>query len=90
MLWGVVAILISLIFAANIERIRHKPELLRTGFMVAFTRSPVLMYYRRGETQEQIAHLLAENEQIRRKYIIECYIWCILLFICGILLLILN
>ena len=90
MIWGIGTVIVSLFFAFNIERIRCKPELLRSGFMVAFTRSPVLMYYRRGETQKQIAQMLAENEHIRKKYIVECYIWCGILFSSGIALIALN
>lgn len=90
MIWGALSILIGIIGVFDTEKVRKNPELLRSGAKVAFTRSPVLLYYRKGQTQEELGLLLAENKHIRKKYIIERYTWCVVLFITGITLIVLN
>lgn len=82
MIWGIIAIALSLYLVINTERVRRRPGLFRTGFMIGHTRSLVLLWYFSGR-REEVPEALATDTNLRRKYILECYLWSIFGFICG-------
>lgn len=83
MIWGITALLISIHYTISIERVKRNPELFRSHFMVAYTRSPVLAWYFRGRRKDA-ANALADDPVLRRKYIIECYLWNLLLVVSSV------
>jgi hypothetical protein len=89
MLWGILFIIIGLVGLVGTERVRRNPELLRKGYMVRFT-SIVLLIYATRQSNEELCNTLAENASIRKKYLIETYIYGAIGLISGVTLLILN
>ena len=90
MIWGIIFVIIGVAGLVNTERVRRQPHLLRNGYMVRYTHSVVLMLYTTSQTKEEIRRMLAEDANLRKKYILETYLWCIVCLICGLALIIIN
>ncbi len=90
MIWGLIFLTIGIMGLLGTERLRRSPQLIDNGFMVRYTHSIVLMLYTNGQTKAEIRRLLAEDENLRRKYILENYGWSALLLVCGVVLMITN
>ena len=91
MLLGIAIISISGMILIATERCRRNPQTCRDGFMrkTGYTRSLIALWYFIGKPEEARAAIMNDTK-IRRKYIIESYLWSLVGMIAGIVLLLNN
>ena len=91
MLLGIVILFISVMILIGTERCRRDPETCRDGFMrkTGYTKSIVALWYFIGKPEEA-RNAIMNDASIRKKFVIESYIWCLIGFIVGITLLLDN
>ena len=81
---GIVAIITALFLAARTEVCRRNPNKCIEGFVSkeGFTRSFVVLRYWNRSPEER-RELFLQDPKVRRNYLLESYVWALLLFVAA-------
>ena len=87
-LLGIVGLFISLMIFIGTERCRRNPETCRDGFVhkTGYTKSIVALWYFIGKP-EAARTAIMNDASIHKKFVVESYIWSLISFAGGIILL---